>query len=341
MFRKRQFTDIQKMQELESLLETETLEPTKVKGLASRTTEEEPAGSGGFIKTLMTYMKEGYENNKPTTREEGTIPAVDLANRLRKARSSAATQALPSQLPQQQGPVDAGFVPEITPVEGVDYAVEADEPKVQRKGLMSRAPEPRPDDLNLEPGAPSGDPDRELNAFIKSGESSGGAGYDTVYSGATIAPPKPLTEMTVSEVRSYQDRVVNAGSDSSAMGAFQIIRGTMDQLIKEGAISPDDTFNAETQRKAYNHLLEKRGYSTFKTAMSQAETEEERVKAAQRFQMNLAKEFASVPIPYAVTRTIEGKKVQLRKGDSFYKGIGNNKALHTSDGFLGMLLREF
>lgn len=332
MFGTKKFTDLDKMQELEAMLEQDTLEPTKIKGLAARNKPEPETGSG-FIKTILGYMKEGYENNKTVVREPGTIPAVDLANRLRKARSEAPTEALQSQT------VDNSMGDAFTPVDIEEIVPDVEAPKQQRQGLMSRPPEPRPDDLNTDPSAPSGDPEGELFDYVVSGESKD---YNTVYSKAKIKPPKPVTEMSVEEVRAFQDQMVASGSDSSAIGRFQIIRGTMDDLIKNGVISPDDTFNEETQQKAYASLIERRGYSTFKAQMAEAETEAERTKIAQKFQLNMAKEFASIPVPYDMTRIDDkGRKIKLRKGDSYYKGVGNNKALHTSDSFMQMLLREF
>lgn len=177
-----------------------------------------------------------------------------------------------------------------------------------------------------------GDTDIDVQLFdtIVSGESED---YNTVYSGSQVQPPKPLTEMTVSEVRAWQDRSVAAGSDSSAAGRFQIIRKTMDSLIEEGVLSPDDTFNEETQNRAYEALLERRGFSTFKSRMQQAQSEEERRQIAEDFQMELAKEFASVPVP----RDVEDRG--LSRGDSYYEGQAGNRALHSADDFLQMLMR--
>ena len=45
--------------------------------------------------------------------------------------------------------------------------------------------------------------------------------------------------------------------------------------------------------------------------------------------LELAKEFASFPVPYDMTVRRNGKDVKLKKGDSYY-GSGN-KAQHTVD----------
>ena len=95
--------------------------------------------------------------------------------------------------------------------------------------------------------------------------------------------------------RDWQDRSVAAGSSSSAAGRFQIIRRTMDSLIDNGTISRDDIFNEETQMKAYTDLLDRRGYSKFRTSIAAAETPEDKTSIARDFQLRLAKEFASIP----------------------------------------------
>lgn len=175
----------------------------------------------------------------------------------------------------------------------------------------------------------SDDPNVRLFDTIVSGES---VDYNTVYSGSAIEPPKPITEMTVEEVRAWQDRSVAAGADSSAAGRFQIIRSTMDELIEQGVLSPDDVFNEETQNRAYEALLERRGFSRFRNAMQNASSDAQRRQIAQRFQMNLAREFASVPVPYDVPRR------GVTRGQSYYQGVANNRAAHSADSFLNILM---
>ena len=53
----------------------------------------------------------------------------------------------------------------------------------------------------------------------------GTSGYDAIYSGATVRPPKPISQMTVGEFKNYQNELVRNGSKSSAGGRYQFIRG--------------------------------------------------------------------------------------------------------------------
>ncbi len=105
--------------------------------------------------------------------------------------------------------------------------------------------------------------------------------------------------MTVEEVREWQDKSVAAGSKSSAVGRFQIIRSNMDYLLSQGIIKEDDTFNKMTQLKAYEGIMDKKlGFKKFKTDMSNAKTNDEKRQLAENFLFNLSKEWAAVPIPF-------------------------------------------
>lgn len=167
--------------------------------------------------------------------------------------------------------------------------------------------------------------------------------FNTVYYGSKIKTPKPLTEMTVGEIRAWQNESVAAGSKSSAVGRFQIIRKTMDSLIDSGVLSPDDIFNEETQTKAYTSLLDRRGYTEIKTQIQATEDPDEKRKLAERLQNNLAMEFASIPVATAIPKGKFGKwpKTDLVAGDTFYKDPENpnlNKAQHKSEDFLSILI---
>lgn len=79
------------------------------------------------------------------------------------------------------------------------------------------------------------------------GEIEGPDGYDDIVLGATSAPPKPITRMTISEVLDYQSKLKREGSKSTAVGRFQFIRKTLEWLVEEHRISRDQTFNRHVQ----------------------------------------------------------------------------------------------
>lgn len=158
--------------------------------------------------------------------------------------------------------------------------------------------------LGSSAGGTYGEGVNAILAMIRSKESRGD--YNVVYYGSKIKPPKPLTQMTVGEVRAWQDQSVRAGSKSSAAGAYQIIRKTMDLLISEGALKRGELFSVAAQDRAAIALLKRRGLDTYKAGGMSAEA----------FANNLAKEWASFPV-------VTGSK----KGRSYYAGDGLNKAL--------------
>lgn len=217
-------------------------------------------------------------------------------------------------------------------------AEEIDPGTIETKGLMYRegATSPRP---RLRPTTES-QFDMPVFNKIVSGESKD---YNTIYSRSKIKTSKPLTEMTVGEVRAWQDKSVAAGSKSSAAGRFQIIRKTLDSLIDEGVISKDDIFDEETQNKAFLGLLDRRNYTTLKNQIQATDDPAKKKKIAQKLQNNLAMEFASIPVATAIPKSKKKygwPKVDLKPGDSFYKDpeTNLNAARHSAQSFLAVLL---
>lgn len=141
-------------------------------------------------------------------------------------------------------------------------------------------------------------------------------GYNQVYGGSRIQPPRPLETMTVDEVLDWQNRSVRAGSASTASGRYQIIRGTLKGLRDQGHVSGSDRFDARTQDRLADVLLERRGLSKYQSGQISAE----------RFANNLAQEWASLPV-------VTGN----RRGQSHYHGDGLNKALTTPERVLSRL----
>lgn len=124
-------------------------------------------------------------------------------------------------------------------------------------------------------------------------------GYVDFYRGSKIAPPRPLTEMTIKEVRAWQDRSVRAGSASSAAGGYQIIRKTLDGLVNNLGLTGDELFDEQMQDRMAMHLMEEKGYNKWLAGdMSDAD-----------FANGLAQVWAGLP-------TTSGK--------SFYAGDGLN-----------------
>ena len=137
-------------------------------------------------------------------------------------------------------------------------------------------------------------------------------GYDTVYYGARIKPPRPITQMTVGEVLAWQRNTVRGGSVSSAAGRYQIIRPTLQGLVNKGAVSTNETFSAATQDRLGRHLLRETGYRNGDTSTATAN--------------RIAGVWAALP-------RLDGPGA----GKSAYEGIAGNHALISANTYRGVL----
>lgn len=178
---------------------------------------------------------------------------------------------------------------------------------------VDRVPKPAPSTGFPTPTpAPAPAPKRGVSGLLDLiGKHEAPGGYDQVYGGSKIQPPKPITSMTVGEVLAWQDRSVAAGSKSSAAGRYQFLRKTLRSLVREGAVSMGDRFDKATQDRLATRLMERRGLGNY-LAGKISETE---------FAQSLSKEWASLP---AATKD---KKGRAANGQSYYAGDGLNRAL--------------
>jgi hypothetical protein len=135
---------------------------------------------------------------------------------------------------------------------------------------------------------------------------------------------KPLTEMSVSEIRDLQSKMIRSGKfPSSAVGKYQIIGGTLQEAIDKGIVSPTDKFDQTTQDKIFKQYLigsKRKAISNYISGSGSLENA----------QIELAMEFASVGVPRDIKAGEFRRGVparDLKKGDSFYKGDkAGNKA---------------
>lgn len=141
-------------------------------------------------------------------------------------------------------------------------------------------------------------------------------GYDTVYANRMDRMPKPLTSMTMKEILNQGKWRTNTFG-SSACGRYQFMDATLRDLATELDLRATDVFTPDYQDRLGLHLLRRRGYDKWiKGTLSDGE-----------FMLNLAKEWASFPVPY----TVKGGSRTVTRGQSFYAGDGLNKSLVTAD----------
>ena len=137
-------------------------------------------------------------------------------------------------------------------------------------------------------------------------------GYNTVYYGVRLQPPRPITTMSVGEVLDWQQETVRQRSISSAAGRYQLIRPTLQRLVDQGVVSRDTRFDAATQDRLGRHLLRETGYRAGDSSPVVAD--------------RIARVWAALP-----------RTSGTDPGRSFYEGIAGNHALISSDNWLGVL----
>ncbi|MCB9655907.1 MAG: peptidoglycan-binding protein [Deltaproteobacteria bacterium] len=115
------------------------------------------------------------------------------------------------------------------------------------------------------------------------------SGYDVTlgYGAYANDKQKPLTSMTVGEVKALQQKMLahpRNRLDSSAVGRYQIVGKTLRGLQKQMGIPDSAVFTPELQDRMAMQLLETRGLSKFRSGRM----------SASAFQNSLAKEWASI-----------------------------------------------
>lgn len=162
-----------------------------------------------------------------------------------------------------------------------------------------------------------------LATVIGKGESFGGdpTAYNTRKGksyvsgrGATVEG-RTITEMRVGNIRKLQEE-----GKIFAVGKYQMTPSTLQMAINAGKINLNDIFDEDAQNKLFNFLIEKRPlakrYLDGDTSVSTQTAVEE-----------IAKEWAAVGVP----RDMKGAVKMVKKGESYYSGVGGNKAFITPE----------
>ena len=153
-------------------------------------------------------------------------------------------------------------------------------------------------------GEPSGDVVGQLLDYIGKKESNGN--YNILVGGKSNPD---LTSMTVGEVLEFQKQMIANGHESTAVGKYQIINGTLRGLVKQGFADVSDKFDSSTQDKLAVGLLKRRGLDDYMSGKMDANA----------FADRLSMEWASLP---------------YHTGQSYYAGVGSNKAGASRDQFM-------
>ncbi|MXX91181.1 MAG: glycoside hydrolase family 104 protein [Boseongicola sp. SB0677_bin_26] len=107
--------------------------------------------------------------------------------------------------------------------------------------------------LAANPAAAQSGTTTDLLALVRALEAP--RGYDDYERRIRLAPPKPLTAMTLDEVLSWQSRVRDSGAPSTASGGYQIIRPTLARLVRQHGLDRDALFDPAMQDRLARLLV--------------------------------------------------------------------------------------
>jgi hypothetical protein len=130
---------------------------------------------------------------------------------------------------------------------------------------------------------------------------------------------KQLSDLTLEEVTRIQKP---APGYVLAVGKYQAVPETFKSWLKATKISLNTIFNAETQEKLGDWLITSKREKVGQYVNGDVSV------TLEEAQLELAREFASIPVPYDITRPA-GKGYPSRrvlKGQSYYFGIAGNNA---------------
>jgi hypothetical protein len=154
---------------------------------------------------------------------------------------------------------------------------------------------------------------------------SGKAGYNAYNRGTvgnkTIGSDKPIdfSKMTIDEYLKYGHLKPGDKDRIFAMGKYQIIPQTMEGLVKKLGLDPASTvLDAKTQDLLFTEGLVNQTRTNVAAYLSGKSNNRDAAI------LDLAKEFASVGVPYPAGKAKE-------RGESYYAGVGGNKAHNSPD----------
>jgi len=179
--------------------------------------------------------------------------------------------------------------------------------------------------------------DKALLSLIAAGESTGVRGdpYTALYPNST---EPSLIRMSLAQVTQFQRSRIRAGVASSACGRYQFIKDTLLDVVKISKLDSQRTIFAPDiqdylillRLKSIRRLDKWKAGSLIRKGNTYSAQEN-----SANFQLHLAKEFASVPVPFSV----QGHRgVMVAKGRSYYAGDGLNAAHGKADTFLAGLI---
>lgn len=149
------------------------------------------------------------------------------------------------------------------------------------------------------------------------GRVEGPEGFSQVTLATRIQPPRPIVEMTIAEVLEFQRRIRASGARSSAVGRFQFIHVTLNDMIRSRGIDTRLPFDAVTQTALARMQMQACGFY-------------EPIAVDTQVANCLARVWAALPV-------VSGP----RAGRSHYHGTAGNRALVSPEAVMDALARRF
>lgn len=144
--------------------------------------------------------------------------------------------------------------------------------------------------------------------LISRAEGTTTEGYNTTFgNGRYTGGPVQLTSMTIGDVKKLQAKMLadpNNTMGSSAVGKYQVLVGTLEDMQKALGIPDSQPFDAGTQDAIAQALLKRRGYDQWRAGKI----------TDQQFVNNLSKEWASLPT-WSGNGNYEGQKARVSVSD--------------------------
>jgi hypothetical protein len=141
----------------------------------------------------------------------------------------------------------------------------------------------------------------------KASQENFASGYDVPFAyGQYLQPSKPISQMTFKELDDFQKKQINAtkgtfdntNRGTSAVGRYQFIGPTLENLKNRLGYKDTDVFSPEVQDRLFDALMEEQGLQKLLAGLITPE----------KFQEKLSSQFASIPKPGTETGTYKGQR---------------------------------
>jgi hypothetical protein len=141
----------------------------------------------------------------------------------------------------------------------------------------------------------------------KASQENFASGYDVPFAyGQYLQPSKPISQMTFKELDDFQKKQINAtkgtfdntNRGTSAVGRYQFIGPTLENLKNRLGYKDTDVFSPEVQDRLFDALMEEQGLQKLSAGLITPE----------KFQEKLSSQFAGIPKPGTETGTYKGQR---------------------------------